>query len=110
MRGIRWRSRGRAPSFEHERLHQPGGQRGGRGARVHARAARAARRPRSPCGHARAGAVAAPPYSEQKTEVLLAAFDKNVAEARAALAAARDPDFAVSWSLKRGPQVLMSLP
>jgi uncharacterized damage-inducible protein DinB len=52
--------------------------------------------------------AAAPKYSLEKTETLLAQFDRNVAEARAALAAARDPDFDVSWSLKSGPHVLMT--
>ena len=50
-----------------------------------------------------------PPYSMQKTEELVAAFDRNVSDARAALAAARDPDFEVGWSLKHGPRVLMTL-
>ena len=52
--------------------------------------------------------AASPGYSLQKTEQLVAAFDKNVREARAALAAARDPDFDVSWSLKNGGHVLMT--
>src|SRR5262245_35271845 len=41
-----------------------------------------------------------PGYSFEKTETLLEAFDRNVSEARAALAAAQDADFAVPWSLK----------
>ena len=49
-------------------------------------------------------------YSEQKTEVLLAAFDENVKEARAALAAASDADFQVPWSLTMGERVLMTMP
>jgi uncharacterized damage-inducible protein DinB len=49
-------------------------------------------------------------YSNQKTPDLLAAFDKNVTEARAAIAASKDADYAVVWSLKRGPAVLMSMP
>jgi uncharacterized damage-inducible protein DinB len=53
---------------------------------------------------------AAPAYSLEKTSTLLDVFDRNVREARAALAAARDADFDVSWSLKRGAQVFMSLP
>jgi uncharacterized damage-inducible protein DinB len=49
-------------------------------------------------------------YSLQKTESLLEQFDRNVAEAREALAKATEKDFEVSWSLTRGDQVLMSLP
>ena len=45
-------------------------------------------------------------YSFEPTETLLAAFDKNVREARAALAAARDSDLDVHWSLKMGPKTL----
>jgi uncharacterized damage-inducible protein DinB len=52
--------------------------------------------------------AAGPGYSLEKTEALVASFDKNVKEARAALAAARDSDFDVSWSLKSGPAVLMT--
>jgi uncharacterized damage-inducible protein DinB len=51
-----------------------------------------------------------PGYSNQKPGDLLASFDKHVKEAKAALASAKDSDFAVMWSLKRGPMVLMSLP
>jgi uncharacterized damage-inducible protein DinB len=47
-------------------------------------------------------------YSFEKTETLLAQFDQNVRSAREALAAARDEDFTVSWSLKHGDQVLFS--
>src|SRR3954468_19858723 len=53
---------------------------------------------------------AAPGYSLEKTSTLLDMFDRNVREARAALAAAQDADFDVSWSLKRGSQVFMSMP
>ena len=49
-------------------------------------------------------------YSFETTETLLAVFDKNVREAREALAAATESDFAKPWQLKRGDQVLMSLP
>ena len=41
---------------------------------------------------------------------LLAAFDKNVAEARQALVAAKDEDFGREWSLLRGGQTLLKLP
>lgn len=50
------------------------------------------------------------PYSYEQTDALLAVFDRNVKEARAALAAARDEDFAVPWSLQAGGRVLFSLP
>jgi uncharacterized damage-inducible protein DinB len=50
------------------------------------------------------------PYSTEKTETLVAGFDKNVRDARAALGAAKDADFSVPWSLKRGDQVFMTLP
>lgn len=47
-------------------------------------------------------------YSFEKTETLLAQFDQNVREAREALASARDDDFNLTWSLKRGDEVLFS--
>ena len=49
-------------------------------------------------------------YSFEKTEVLLDTFDKNVKEAREALASATDATFAGPWSLKRGDQVFFTLP
>ena len=49
-------------------------------------------------------------YSNQKTATLLEAFDKNVKEARAAIAGSKDADYGVPWSLKRGATTLMSLP
>ena len=49
-------------------------------------------------------------YSFEKTETLLSGFDKNVNEARAAIAAARADDYAVSWSLKHGERVLFTAP
>ena len=52
----------------------------------------------------------ADPYKNQKTESLLQQFDKHVAEANAAISSAKDADYAKPWSLKRGDQVLMSLP
>ena len=51
-----------------------------------------------------------PGYSLQSTETLLATFDKNAAKARAALAAAKDSDFDVPWSLKMRSQVLWTGP
>jgi uncharacterized damage-inducible protein DinB len=49
-------------------------------------------------------------YSNETTETLLATFDKNVGEAREALASAADADFEVEWSLKMGGRVLFSSP
>jgi uncharacterized damage-inducible protein DinB len=49
-------------------------------------------------------------YSFEKTETLLALFDRNVREAREALQKASDADFQVSWSLKMGDKVLMTMP
>jgi uncharacterized damage-inducible protein DinB len=51
-----------------------------------------------------------PGYSYEKTEDLLKTFDKNVKEARKAIAAAKDSDFQVPWSLKRGDQVFFTAP
>jgi uncharacterized damage-inducible protein DinB len=52
----------------------------------------------------------APGYSFEKTETLLALFDQNVKDSRAALQAARDADFGATWSLKHGDRVLFSAP
>ena len=49
-------------------------------------------------------------YSNEKTETLIAMFDKNVKEARAAIQGARDPDYAKPWSLKMGERVLFTQP
>ena len=49
-------------------------------------------------------------YSFEPTATLLAGFDKNVREAKAAIAAARDSDFDVLWSLKHGTRVLFTAP
>jgi uncharacterized damage-inducible protein DinB len=49
-------------------------------------------------------------YSQEKTEDLLAGFDRNVKEAREALAAASDADFQVPWSLTSGDRVFFTLP
>ena len=51
-----------------------------------------------------------PGYSYEKTEDLVKSFDKNVKEARQAIAAAKDSDFTVNWSLKRGDQVFFTAP
>ncbi len=52
----------------------------------------------------------APASSLEKTESLLAEFDRNVKEARETLAQAKDEDFHVPWSLKLGDQVLFTSP
>jgi len=49
-------------------------------------------------------------YSYEKTETLLDDFDRNVEEARAAIAGSTDADFDKPWSLKMGDKVLMTLP
>jgi uncharacterized damage-inducible protein DinB len=49
-------------------------------------------------------------YTFEKTETLLAMFDKNVQDARDALAASNDDAFSKPWSLKRGDQVFFTLP
>ncbi len=49
-------------------------------------------------------------YSNEKPATLLAEFDRHVEEARAALAKAKDSDFAVPWSLKMAGKVLFTLP
>ena len=41
-------------------------------------------------------------YSIETTETLLAEFDRNAAEGRAAIAATSDADFAEPWTLKAG--------
>ena len=51
-----------------------------------------------------------PGYSFEKTETLLAQFDTNVREARAALAASTDADYDVPWSLTHGDRVLFTSP
>ena len=52
----------------------------------------------------------APKYSYEKTQDLLAQFDRNVKEARAAIAAASDADYEPDWSLTAGDRVLMTTP
>lgn len=51
-----------------------------------------------------------PGYTLEKTETLVEQFDKNVKEARAALATVKDEDLQVEWSLKHGDKVLFSTP
>jgi uncharacterized damage-inducible protein DinB len=49
-------------------------------------------------------------YSNQKTEALIAMFDKNVREAREALQGVKDTDLAVKWDLTFGDKVLWTAP
>ena len=49
-------------------------------------------------------------YSYEKTETLVEGFDRNVREATRELGAVSDADLQLPWSLKRGGQVLFSLP
>jgi uncharacterized damage-inducible protein DinB len=49
-------------------------------------------------------------YSLETTETLLAEFDRNVREAREAIASSKDADYAVTWSLTHGDRVLFSGP
>ena len=49
-------------------------------------------------------------YSFEPTEKLLADFDRHVADARAALEAVRGEELLVPWSLRRGEQVIFTLP
>jgi uncharacterized damage-inducible protein DinB len=51
-----------------------------------------------------------PGYTYEKTEDLVKSFDRNVAEARKAIAASKDSDYMVPWSLKHGERVIFSLP
>jgi len=50
------------------------------------------------------------PYSLEKTETLLAEFDRNVEEAVDVVGKAKDADFMVPWSLKSGDRVFFTLP
>lgn len=49
-------------------------------------------------------------YSLEKTSTLLEAFDENVRTAREAIAAAKDSDYDVPWSLKLRGDVVFTLP
>ena len=51
-----------------------------------------------------------PGYSYESTEDLVKLFDKHVKEARKAIASAKDSDFKINWSLKRGEQVFFTAP
>ena len=54
-------------------------------------------------------ALFAPPKFET-TQKLVEQFDANVAQARAALAAAADEDMGVVWTLRNGAQTILALP
>jgi len=49
-------------------------------------------------------------YTTETTGTLLAVFDKNVSEAREAIAQAKDADYEVSWTLAMGERNLMTMP
>jgi uncharacterized damage-inducible protein DinB len=49
-------------------------------------------------------------YSFETTETLLAEIDKNIREAREAIASSKDADYAVAWSLTHGERVLFTAP
>lgn len=49
-------------------------------------------------------------YSVESTDALLKTFDENVRESREAIAAAKDSDYDVLWSLKMKENVLFTLP
>ena len=49
-------------------------------------------------------------YSYENTESLVSMFDKNVKDARAAIASSRDKDYDVDWSLKMGDKVIFTQP
>lgn len=49
-------------------------------------------------------------YSFEKTEALVAKFDKNVADARTALSSVTGPALLETWQLKMGANVLMTMP
>jgi uncharacterized damage-inducible protein DinB len=51
-----------------------------------------------------------PGYSYEKTEDLIKSFDRNVAEARKAIARAKDSDFTIAWSLVHGDRVIFTQP
>jgi uncharacterized damage-inducible protein DinB len=51
-----------------------------------------------------------PGYSYEATETLLSRFDKLVSDAREAMAATSDEDYAKPWSLTMGEKVLFTTP
>ncbi len=52
----------------------------------------------------------APGYSSETVEALLADFDKNVADSRAAIEAVEEGDWNETWALRHGGQEIMSAP
>jgi len=50
------------------------------------------------------------PWQGASREEILGVFDKNVAEARAAIAAADDAKYMSNWSLTAGGQTLLTMP
>jgi uncharacterized damage-inducible protein DinB len=52
--------------------------------------------------------AAYPGYSYEKTDDLLKSFDKNVVAARKAIAASKDSDYKVQWSLRHGDRVIFT--
>ena len=50
------------------------------------------------------------PFNAPTSAELLGTFDKNVSEARAAIAGAKDDDLAKVWTLKYGGQLMLSMP
>lgn len=50
-----------------------------------------------------------PGYTFEKTPTLLAEFDRNVTDARAAIARASDQDFQVPWTLKRAGSAIATM-
>jgi len=51
-----------------------------------------------------------PGYSFEPTQKLVALFDEKVRDAQAALAASKDEDYSVSWSLKMGGKAVWTAP
>jgi uncharacterized damage-inducible protein DinB len=49
-------------------------------------------------------------YSYETTDTLLEIFDERVKAARAAIAASKDADYDIDWSLKFGDRVIMTQP
>lgn len=50
------------------------------------------------------------PFTPTNRQELLEGFDKNIASARAAIAAASDEDFMKPWTLKMGDHVIFTMP
>ncbi len=61
-------------------------------------------------GNTKLDLAASPKYSFETTNTLLAEFDRNVKEARAAFAKVKDSDMDAPWSLTMGERVLMTMP